>query len=152
MGTKIGLKVFVFSVALMCSSLSWAETSKAKTAPKYAPASEGKLITKEDYSKIILLEPKDFDQPGHQMQVVIVPPKTRMRVHWHNKQTEVYYVLEGGSLVVLNGEKYMTHPGDAFIIRPGVKHTVWNDTDKPFKQVVFKIDYPEGDDTVWEKK
>ncbi len=49
----------------------------------------------------------------------------------------------------MDGKKYMTASGDSFIVRPGVKHTVWNDSDKPFKQVVFKIDYPEGDDTVW---
>jgi quercetin dioxygenase-like cupin family protein len=117
--------------------------------PAYAPASKGVLVTKQDYSKMIMLEPKDFDQLGHQLQVVIVPPKTRMRMHWHPKETEVFYVLEGGSWLILDGKKYMTVAGDSFIVRPGVKHTVWNDSDKPFKQVVFKIDYPEGNDTVW---
>ena len=149
--TKFRLNIVVCGLAIFLIQSARAN-SKLRTTPKYVSASQGKLITKEDYSKIVLLDPKDFDQPGHQMQVVIVPPKTRMRAHWHNKQTEVYYILEGGSWIVLNGKKYMTHPGDAFIIRPGVKHTVWNDTDKPFKQVVFKIDYPEGDDTVWAKK
>ena len=46
----------------------------------------------------------------------------------------------------------MAKLGDAFICEPGDKHYFWNKTDKEFKLVVFKVDYPEIDDTVSEEK
>lgn len=140
------LRTIIVIVVLFCSQLAFA----SKTT--YVPASGGEVVTKEDYSKRIIFKPEDFTQPGHLLQVVTVPPRTNMRVHWHNKQTEVYYIIEGEGLIILDGKKYEAKVNDAFIVRPGVKHKVWNKSGKLFKQVVFKIDYPAGDDTVWTNK
>ena len=139
------LKIAVLTVTLVFSLSAFASTT-------YVPFSGGEIVVKEDYSKRIIFKPEDFIRPGHLLQVVTVPPKTDMRIHWHNKQTEVYYIIEGEGLIVLDGKKYDAKVGDAFIVKPGVKHKVWNKSDKEFKQVVFKIDYPTGDDTVWTNK
>jgi quercetin dioxygenase-like cupin family protein len=117
---------------------------------KYRPSTEGQEIEKPDYRKKIIFSLDDFDEKGHQLQVVTIPPETRQRLHSHEKQTEVFYILEGEATLTLNDVDYAAKPGDAFICSPGDIHNVWNKTDRDFRLVVFKINLPEeGEDSVW---
>ncbi len=86
------------------------------------------------------------------MQVVTIPKKTKQREHHHTQQTEVFYVLEGEALLYINGEGFLAKPGDAFVCNPEDRHNIWNQADQDFKLVVFKINMPEKDDTVWEEE
>lgn len=117
---------------------------------KYKPASEGEEIIKKDYKKKIIFSLGDFQEKGYLLQVVTIPPNTKQRTHSHNKQTEVFYILKGETIITINGKDYLAKPGDAFISSPGDAHNLWNRTDKEFKLIVFKINMPEGDeDTNW---
>lgn len=116
---------------------------------KYAPAGSGERVEEPDYSKTIIFSGDDFLEPGHLLQVVTIPPKTRQRLHLHEKQTEVFYILEGEALIRLAGEDFLARPGDAFICSPGDEHSLWNQLDQDFKLVVFKINVPQADDRVW---
>lgn len=65
-------------------------------------------------------------------------------------QTEVYYILEGETIINIQGKDYLAKAGDAFIMEPKDEHFLWNKSDKDFKLLVFKINMPEEtDDTVW---
>lgn len=117
---------------------------------KYKPAGEGQEVAKKDYRKRIIFSPDDFDEEGHLLQVVTIPPNTRQRIHFHHKQTEVFYILEGEAVVTINGVDCAARPGDAFICSPGDVHHLWNKTRSDFKLVVFKINFPEDEeDTHW---
>lgn len=116
---------------------------------KYKPSGSGKKVDEKDYSKRIIFSAEDFEEEGHLLQVVTVPPRTRQRLHAHREQTEVFYVLEGEGLIYINGEEFLARPGDAFICSPGDEHSLWNQSDEDFKVVVFKINKPEEDDTAW---
>ncbi len=116
---------------------------------KYRAAGSGEIVQEQDYSKIIIFSGEDFEAPGHLLQVVTVPPRTRQRLHLHREQTEVFYVLEGRALIEIGGEQYTVQPGDALICSPGDQHSLWNQSDYDFRLVVFKIDRPEGEDVVW---
>ena len=116
---------------------------------KYRPASSGEIIEEEDYSKTVIFSPQDFEEEGYLLQVVTVPPRTKQRLHHHRQQTEVFYVLEGRATIEISGEEYATGPGDAFICSPGESHSLWNQSDGVFKLAVFKINKPQGDDSVW---
>ena len=117
---------------------------------KYKPSTEGQEIIKRDYRKKIIFSLHDFDEKGHLLQVVTIPPETRQRPHSHEKQTEVFYILEGEATLTINDVDYAAKPGDAFICSPGDIHSVLNKTDRDFKLVVFKINLPEeGEDSVW---
>lgn len=119
---------------------------------RYRPAGEGEEVVEKDYRKRIIFSLDDFDEKGHLLQVVTIPPNTRQRVHFHRKQTEVFYILEGETLITINGVEHLARPGDAFICSPGDVHSLWNKTDREFRLVVFKIDLPENeDDTHWEE-
>lgn len=116
---------------------------------KYLKAGSGKLIKAQDYSKEILFKPEELPGHGHQLQTVTIPPRTKQREHSHNKETEVFYILEGICTIVINDEEFVAEKGDAFVCEPGDNHYFWNKTDEEFKLVVFKIDLPDGDDTNW---
>ena len=117
---------------------------------KYRSSTEGKDIVKADYRKRIIFSLEDFAEKGHLLQVVTIPPNTRQRMHAHHKQTEVFYILEGEATLTFNGIEYPARAGDAFICSPGDAHNVWNQTDREFRIVVFKINLPEeGEDSTW---
>ena len=117
---------------------------------KYKKPQDGEFIQKKDYSKTILFNLADFKEKGHMLQVVTIPPQTKQRGHVHHIQTEVEYVLEGEAEFYMNGEYIHTKAGDALITEPGDKHFVWNKTDAECKILVFKINFPEGEeDSVW---
>lgn len=118
---------------------------------KYISNQIGEWLVKKDYSKKIIFSPEDFVQTGHMLQLVTIPPQTKQRVHHHTQQTEVFYILEGKCMMYFNEQEFIARPGDSYICEPGDKHYLWNKTDKEFKLVVFKVDYPENDDTVWEE-
>lgn len=114
-------------------------------------AGSGEVFSKEDYSKEIIFNQQDLPGKGHLLQVVTIPPETKQRVHFHDFQTEVFYILEGECWIFLNDKKFLAKPGDAFVCSPGDKHNLWNKSKKEFKLAVFKIDLPEQDDTHWGK-
>jgi quercetin dioxygenase-like cupin family protein len=116
---------------------------------KYRPAGSGQVVEEEDYSKTIIFSGDDFAEEGHLLQVVTVPPSTKQRLHLHREQTEVFYVLEGQAVIEIGGEEFLARPGDAFICSPGDGHSLWNQSDRDFRLVVFKINRPDKDDSVW---
>jgi quercetin dioxygenase-like cupin family protein len=119
---------------------------------KYKPSTEGQEFVKKDYSKRIIFSPDDFDEPGHLLQIVTIPPNTRQRAHSHGKQTEVFYILEGEATITINDVDYLAKPGDAFICSPGDVHNLWNKIDDDFRLVVFKISLPQDEeDSHWQE-
>jgi mannose-6-phosphate isomerase-like protein (cupin superfamily) len=115
---------------------------------KYVSGGKGRVVTKSDYSKEILLELKDFKQPGHLLQVVTNTARTKQRLHYHKKQTEVWYILQGEATWIVNDIEYKVKPGDSFIIEPGDTHQADNMGDIDMKVLVFKINLP-ADDEDW---
>jgi quercetin dioxygenase-like cupin family protein len=116
---------------------------------RYRPAGSGEVVEEEDYTKTIIFSADDFEEEGHLLQVVTVPPRTKQRLHFHREQTEVFYVLEGEAVIQLAGEESLARPGDAFVCNRGDQHSLWNRSDEDFRLLVFKISLPEEDDTVW---
>jgi len=116
---------------------------------KYARAGSGETVQEVDYAKTIIFSADDFEEEGHLLQTVTVPPDTKQRLHFHREQTEVFYVLEGQAVIELAGEEFLARPGDAFVCSPGDKHSLWNRSDEDFRLVVFKINTPAEDDTDW---
>ncbi len=113
-------------------------------------AGEGEQVAKKDYSKEIIFSLKDFQEKGHLLQIVTIPPNTKQRLHVHEVQTEVYFALEGECIINLEGKDFFTKKGDAFVASPGDRHFLWNKSDKEFRLLVFKINMPENsDDTNW---
>ena len=119
---------------------------------KFRPSTQGTEIVRKDYRKKIIFSLDDFEEKGHLLQVVTIPPNTRQRMHFHDQQTEVFYLLEGEATITVNDVDYPARSGDAFICSPGDVHNLWNKTDQEFTLLVFKINMPEaGEDSHWEE-
>lgn len=117
---------------------------------KFKQSSDIEKEVKKDYTKKIIFSPSDFTQTGHLLQEVTIPPNTKQRAHYHSFQTEIFYILEGETIIHINGNDYAATPGDAFICEPQDKHYLWNKSDKEFKLIVFKINkIDNSDDTIW---
>ena len=103
-----------------------------------------------DYSKKVLFNVNELPHGGHMLQEVIIPANTKQREHYHNIQTEVFYITQGECSVFINQKEFITKPGDAFVCEPKDTHYLWNKSDKDFHLIVFKINRPENDeDSVW---
>ena len=116
---------------------------------KYKKNGTSEEIVKKDYKKSIIFDLADFGYDGHLLQTVTIPSKTKQREHYHDIQTEVFYILEGRCHIFINDKEYVATPGDSFICSPGDKHNLWNKTNKDFKLVVFKINLPNKEDSHW---
>jgi quercetin dioxygenase-like cupin family protein len=117
---------------------------------KHKSISDLEPIIRQDYSKTVIFDVNELPTGGHMLQTVTIPPQTKQRSHYHNIQTEVFFILEGKCSIFINENEFTAVPGDSFVCEPGDRHYLWNKTDKDFKLVVFKINRPEDDeDTVW---
>ena len=44
------------------------------------------------------------------------------RVHYHRRMTEIYFIVEGGGCLELDGEQLPVKPQDVIMIQPGCRH------------------------------
>jgi len=116
---------------------------------KYRLKSDREVVVRHDYKKEIIFSPSDFVRPEFLLQILTIPPNTKQRLHFHKKQTEVYFVLEGKALVYVDKREFTAYPGDAFMSGPHEMHYLWNQSNKEFKLAVFKFDIPKEEDTEW---
>lgn len=119
---------------------------------KYKKLSDITPEVKKDYIKSIIFNNSELPGNGHLLQVVTIAANTKQRSHYHNVQTEVFYILEGECSIFINDIEYIAKHNDSFVCEPKDKHYLWNRSNSDFKLIVFKIDKPENDDdTVWEE-
>jgi len=52
----------------------------------------------------------------------LVEIKTDSEAHFHERLTEIYYVLEGEGFIEADGERVPVSPGSAILIKPGCRH------------------------------
>ncbi len=103
---------------------------------------------KEGYSKKIFLNEKDLNYKGGLVQLIKVKPGEAADVHYHKKQTEIFYFLTKNGYWMINGEKYFPEIGDVLVIEPNDEHYVMNDTKEDYLYLAFKFNYS-SDDSYW---
>jgi mannose-6-phosphate isomerase-like protein (cupin superfamily) len=74
-----------------------------------------------------LAAPGNTPLSRHSLAEIRHPPGTSSREHYHTEAEEAYYVLEGQGKIRIDGETQQIGPGDAVVIVPGQKHTVWQE-------------------------
>ena len=62
------------------------------------------------------------DDPERLASLHLVEIKQDSETHYHQKLTEIYYVLDGKGHVELDGERVPAAPGVAVLIKPGCRH------------------------------
>lgn len=103
----------------------------------------------EGYSKKVLFTEDDLEAEGVRIQLVRIPPKTRVDPHYHKSQTEVYNVQKGKAILGIGQDRHEVSEGETLICEPGEIHYVINDSKVPFRLLVVKTNYKE-EDTYWD--
>lgn len=65
------------------------------------------------------------------VNLLVLQPGKRGRVHLHERQEEVYVVLEGELTVQLEAEAYRLGPDDVMRVGPAVRRQLLNEGDEP---------------------
>ncbi|AQL41919.1 hypothetical protein BV210_03955 [Halorientalis sp. IM1011] len=104
---------------------------------------------RDSYRKQILATEDEIGSEGNLLQVVEVPPGEHVEPHFHRETREVFYVQQAGGRFVIDGTEVTPAAGEVVVCEPGDVHEVYNESDEPFRILVFKADLAE-DDTVWE--
>lgn len=82
----------------------------------------------------------------------IVFIKEKIPAHYHDKHTEMVYIIEGEAIMKMAGTTQLISAGNFMKIEPGVIHSVEVTSDIPLK--VLTVHTPEffGNDRVWVKE
>ncbi len=65
------------------------------------------------------------------LAVITIPQGTTVETHYHKLTEEVYFIMSGKGIMLLNGEKEVVTEGDSIVILPGEKHGIENPYDVP---------------------
>jgi len=70
--------------------------------------------------------------------IVGIEPMQTADTHGHNNKTdEIWYMLKGNGLHILDGEVCRQKPGDVVPVAPSTGHSLINDTDQPLQTFYF---------------
>jgi uncharacterized cupin superfamily protein len=60
------------------------------------------------------------------LNLILLEPRQRGRIHRHERQEEVYVVLEGELTLIVEGEEHTLRPGDAVRVAPELRRQLVN--------------------------
>jgi len=87
------------------------------------------------YSKLLI----NADNAGSQhldVRISSYQPKGASDEHVHERAEQVYYILRGRGLMVLDGERAVVEPNTTIFIPPGVRHALYN---TGFEDLLFMV-------------
>ncbi len=82
-----------------------------------------------------LVSPRNSSVQAMSIAEIVVPPGVAVRPH-HHVMEEVYHVLEGAGVVMVEDETRVVQPGDSVVINPHQWHNIRNDGDSPLRMFV----------------
>jgi mannose-6-phosphate isomerase-like protein (cupin superfamily) len=69
------------------------------------------------------------------LAIIILDSQKESEAHYHKKTEEIYYILEGSAIVVINGSEYEVKPGHAIFLPINSVHKIINKGDIALKLV-----------------
>ena len=101
----------------------------------------------KDLGSFCMMEVFDIAD-GPNVQVVEVKPNAAIGTHYHHRQTEVFYIQSGCAVLGISDQEWDACTGDIFLCQPPNRHWIENCSDDPFRMLIFKYGFEQGD-TVW---
>jgi mannose-6-phosphate isomerase-like protein (cupin superfamily) len=77
-----------------------------------------------------------------------VPPGMSTAPHYHPRTEEIYYILEGTGVMIVDGDARNVVPGDAIAIPPGAIHRITTTSAAPLRFLCCCAPGYEHEDTV----
>ena len=82
---------------------------------------------------------EDFKGKWGFVEYVMVPPKSAIPVHKHEKDEELYFIFEGSGLMTIDGQEYEVGAGDLAICCLGSSHGLRNTSQQDIKLIVVGV-------------
>ena len=95
----------------------------------------GAVLFREVFSK------NDFKSTIQFLHETSVMPNSTIGYHKHSGNEEIYYVIEGKGLMVVDGQEKIVETGDAVTTYSGSSHGLKNIGAKDLKILVFEAKY-----------
>ncbi|MGF1531854.1 MAG: cupin domain-containing protein [Puniceicoccaceae bacterium] len=67
---------------------------------------------------------------------ITIPPRTKVKPHFHRKTEETYHLISGAGLMTLDGQEQMIGEGEAVAILRGQWHSIENQSSEPLVMLV----------------
>jgi quercetin dioxygenase-like cupin family protein len=87
-----------------------------------------------------VFDASDFDTPLRFINYVELEPGATIGVHRHGANEEVYVVLAGNGVMIVNEERRAVKTGDIIVNKPGWEHGIENTSSERLAILVFEVD------------
>jgi len=112
---------------------------------KFVSSDSKQREDKQWYSKKIILDEKDLNNPWSHIQYIKINAWTSAASHFHKIQTEIFYFLDDNWYWIVNGEEIHPKKWDVLVIEPNDKHIVIASKTADYIYLAFKIAYDPDD-------
>ncbi len=85
----------------------------------------------------------------HSLAYVEIKPGKTSLLHYHPVAEESYYILKGTGKVHLDEQEFPLAVGDCVLIKPNVKHKIFNTGPEPLEFLAICVPAWEPRNTVW---
>lgn len=69
----------------------------------------------------------------------IIPPGTSIGEHKHADSEEIYFIIEGHGVLILDGREFPVEAGDVSICHSGHSHGIKNNGNSPLRLIVIGL-------------
>lgn len=80
-----------------------------------------------------------FNEPAFSGGVAYLEPGDEIKPHDHADETEIFYFVKGAPVFVHGDSEDRVAQGDSFLVPPGEKHGIRNDTGGVVQMTFLKI-------------
>lgn len=77
----------------------------------------------------------------------LIPPGEGEKLHWHEKSTQFFFVLNGEAEFILDNQKHYLKAQDGILVNPNSVHCIQNNSENPLTFLVFSQP-PVGSDRI----
>ncbi|MFX0094185.1 MAG: cupin domain-containing protein [Candidatus Hodarchaeota archaeon] len=85
----------------------------------------------------------------HSLAYVVIPPNCSSQLHFHPKEEETYYILQGKGRMFIENKKYLVKPGDTIFIAPLEKHQIFTEGNSDLEFIAICAPAWEPDNSVF---
>lgn len=92
-----------------------------------------------------ILEKTEMNTNCRMFTKITLEPGTSIGYHKHEREEDIYYIINGIATVTDNGEKRFVYPGEVVYTGDGGSHSIANEKDVPleFVSIILTYDPPE---------
>ncbi len=112
-------------------------TTKNAYQLDFGPSSEAEGGDTVPFTRVF--GPADFESDFRWIDLCIIKPGAEINVHGHQIDDEIYFILKGNGVKIVNGEERPVGPGDLVLLRAGGTHGLRNETDQEVHVLVVDL-------------